>query len=190
MPGQPQADHQLLKKAQQGEAEAFGLLYERHAAAIFRYLYAHLGSRMDAEDLTSDVFLRAWQALPNYHERGVPFLAYLLRIAHNALVDHYRRPHLSTISTPAGDENHISQAPGPAEALTSKTEQLELAASLSQLKDDYRTVLVLRFINLLSPEETAQVMQRSPGAVRVLQHRALHALRQIIPVKTNTNDEE
>ena len=91
MPGQPEEDHQLLRRAQQGEADAFGILYERHAAAIFRYLYIHMSSRTDAEDLTSEVFLRAWQSLPRYHQRGVPFRAFLFRIAHNALVDYYRR---------------------------------------------------------------------------------------------------
>ena len=91
MPGQPDEDRLLLKYAQQGQVDAFGVLYERHAAVIFRYLYAHLGSRQDAEDLTSDVFLRAWQALPTYNERGAPFRAFLFRIAHNALVDHYRQ---------------------------------------------------------------------------------------------------
>ena len=178
MPDQPDEEHQLLKAAQQGEVDAFGRLYERHAAAIFRYLFAHLGSRPDAEDMTSEVFLRAWQSLPRYHQRGVPFRAYLFRVAHNALVDAYRRrrdnPRLSLeeYGDPASEQD------GPVEALSGKTEQAELASVLAEMKDEYRTVLVLRFLSQLSPAETAVVMQRSTGAVRVLQHRALEAMRQ------------
>ena len=84
-------DIQLLKTAQDGNAEAFGELYERYAQRVFRFLYAHLNNQQDAEDLTGEVFLRVWRALGNYKERGVPFLAFLFRIARNALIDHYRR---------------------------------------------------------------------------------------------------
>src|SRR5512134_3325621 len=81
----------LLKKAQDGDAEAFGELYEIHAPAIFRFIYAHIDNRLDAEDLTEDVFFRAWRSLPSYKEQGVPFIALLFRIGRNAIIDHYRR---------------------------------------------------------------------------------------------------
>jgi RNA polymerase sigma-70 factor (ECF subfamily) len=180
MPGQPEEEAQLLKKASQGEAEAFGYLYELHAAAIFRYLYVHLGNHADAEDLTSDVFLRAWQALPRYHQRGVPFRAFLFRIAHNAMVDHYRHVRIHSRLALERENTPAVEHPDPAEILTNKIDQQELVGVLSKLRDDYRTVLALRFISQLSPAETALVMQRSTGAVRVLQHRALEAVRQIV----------
>ena len=180
MPGQPDEDHQLLKKAQQGEAEAFGVLYERHATAIYRYLLVHLGNHPDAEDLTSEVFLRAWQSLPRYHQRGVPFRAYLFRIAHNAMVDHYRqRCRLDRLSQEE-DYSSSDNTGSPLQNLSGESEQLELIKILAGLRDDYRTVLILRFLSQLSPAETAVVMHRTPGAVRVLQHRALEALRQSI----------
>jgi RNA polymerase sigma-70 factor (ECF subfamily) len=179
MPGQTD-DTSLLKSAKAGDAEAFGALYERYAPAVFRYLAAHLPSGLDAEDLTSEVFLRTWQSLPNYHERGVPFLAFLLRIARNALIDRYRRGRLGQ-SYPADLEPTLmDEAPGPAETLAQRLDQQEMAQVLARLSEDYRTVLVLRFINELSPQETAQVMKRSAGAVRVLQHRALAALRRLM----------
>jgi len=177
MPGQPEEDRLLLKYAQQGQVDAFGVLYERHAASIFRYLYAHLGSRLDAEDLTSDVFLRAWQALPTYDERGVPFRAFLFRIAHNALVDHYRHQKRNP-SVPLEEADLPTDGqPNPVKALLSRASQQELAGLLDELKDNYRTVLALRFISQLSPSETAVAMRRTPGAIRVMQHRALEALR-------------
>ncbi len=179
LPGQSD-DISLLKSAQAGNAEAFGALYERYAPAVFRYLAAHLSSGLDAEDLTTDVFLRAWQSLPNYHERGVPFLAFLLRIARNAVIDQYRR-NRSGQSYPTDLEPTLEdEAPGPAESLVQQLERQEMAQVLARLNEDYRTVLVLRFINGLSPQETAQVMKRSAGAVRVLQHRALSALRRLL----------
>jgi len=173
-------DHHLLKSAQDGNTEAFGMLYERYADRVFRFLFAHVDNRLDAEDLTEDVFLRVWRSLPNYREQGVPFLAYLFRIARNALIDHYRR------SGPVKNQVSIEDlplpdgGPGPGESAISSLDRDELRVSLEQLREDYRTVLVLRFLSELSPEETAQVMGRTPGAVRVLQHRALSALRSML----------
>lgn len=182
MPNLPDYDDtELITRAQDGSADAFGELYERHAPAILRYLYAHLDSRLDAEDLTGEVFLRAWQALPKYTERGIPFLAFLFRIARNALIDHYRRSRPP--ETSASDDYGLTLEdlnPGPAEVIGDRIEHEELINIMGQLREDYRTVLTLRFISELSPDETAQIMQRSPGAVRVLQHRALNALRSLL----------
>lgn len=181
MPGLPLPDSDLLRKAQAGDSEAFGELYEQYAPAVYRYLAAHLSSELDAEDLTGDVFLRAWQSLPKYDERGVPFLAYLLRIARNALVDHYRRGDRAEDSFSSQMEPFLADGnPGPAEILSARQERQQVVRLLGRLREDYRTVLVLRFLNELSPEETAAAMRRSPGAVRVLQHRALAALRKLL----------
>jgi len=179
LPG-PSDDTTLLKDAKAGNAEAFGALYERYAPAVFRYLAAHLSGGLDAEDLTNDVFLRAWQSLPNYHERGVPFLAFLLRIARNALIDQYRRGRANQTVPTDLEPTLADEAPGPAEVMAQRLDRQEMARMLGQLNEDYRTVLVLRFINELSPQETAVVMKRSAGAVRVLQHRALAALRRLM----------
>jgi RNA polymerase sigma-70 factor (ECF subfamily) len=173
-------DVQLLKIAQDGEAEAFGELYERHAQAVFRYLYAHLNDRLDAEDLTEEVFLRVWRTLSAYTEQGVPFLAYLFRIAHNALIDFYRRsarsgPQMSLETNPLTDFR-----PDPGDQAMFNLEHQEVRRTLEQLREDYRTVLILRFLSDLSPGETAHVMERTEGAVRILQHRALAALRNLL----------
>lgn len=179
MASRPDNDKELVEKAQAGNVDAFGILYERHAPAVFRYLYAHLPDRLDAEDLTGEVFLKTWQSLPGYHQRGTPFLAFLFRIAHNALIDHYRRARQRDQRSMAELEEVLKDAnPGPAEVTSARLEHQELLAVMSRLHEDYQTVLVLRFLSELSPEETAQVMQRSPGSVRVLQHRALQALRK------------
>jgi RNA polymerase sigma-70 factor (ECF subfamily) len=181
MPGRLDHDHELIKKAQHGDRHAFGDLYEVHAPGIFRYLYAHLDDVMDAEDLTGEVFLKAWQSLPNYNERGIPFVAFLIRIARNALIDHYRHRKHSDPHTPEemdGIRNDVEQDIG--DIISHQAEHQRMLQALKQLKPDFDEVLTLRFIAGLSPEETAEVMNRSTGAVRVLQHRALAALRDIM----------
>ncbi len=181
MPARLDRDHELIRKAQRGDPLAFGELYECHAPVIFRYLFAHLDSRMDAEDLTGEVFLKAWQSLPKYNERGVPFLAFLFRVARNVLVDHYRRSNRLLPSAP--EELDCYGQEGSIEAIDlvgNRLEHQRIMQVMSGLRPDYRSVLTMRFISELSPEETALVMERSVGAIRVLQHRALAALRQAL----------
>jgi RNA polymerase sigma-70 factor (ECF subfamily) len=179
MPARLDKDHELIKKAQRGDTHAFGDLYECYAPVIFRYMFAHLDSQMDAEDLTGEVFLKAWQSLPKYTERGVPFLAFLFRIARNILVDYYRQSHrLESKSPDELDEYRDVAKLEPVDQIGNQMEHQHILRVLSRLRPDYQSVLTLRFISELSPEETAQVMDRSVGAIRVLQHRALIALRQ------------
>jgi RNA polymerase sigma-70 factor (ECF subfamily) len=171
----------LIRSVKRGDAEAYGLLYDQHVSAVYRYLYIHLSNRQDAEDLTSEVFLRAWQSLPNYDERGVPFLSYLFRVARNALIDHYRRNQRMVPELTEEMELYLQDLrPGPAEIVSKNLENQELHRLLRDLREDYQAVLVLRFISNLTPEEIAEVMERSVGAVRVLQHRALNALRKLL----------
>ncbi|MGE5223243.1 MAG: RNA polymerase sigma factor [Omnitrophica WOR_2 bacterium] len=179
-PQQEIGDNQLLKEAQGGDAEAFGLLYERYFLAIFRFLYAHLDSCLDAEDLAEEVFLRAWKALPGYHERGLPFSAFLFRIAHNVLIDHYRSSRRSETDLTVEEAFLPDYDSDPGDLAVTNLEGREIRRMMEQLREDYRTVLLARFISGLSPEETAQAMGKSVGAVRVLQHRALAALKKLM----------
>ena len=173
-------DIQLIKNAQSGDTDAFGELYERYAPRVFRFLYAHLDNRLDAEDLTEDVFLRVWKSLGSYKEKGVPFLAFLFRVARNALIDHYRRGAKGEERVSIEDMQLSDQTPGPVESVMAIMEHQQLRVMLKELREDYRMVLVLRYLSELSPEETAKVMGKSPGAIRVMQHRALAALRSVM----------
>ncbi len=178
MPGRPDKEHELIQRSQRGDRHAFGDLYEAHAPAIYRYLFTHLDNSMDAEDLTGEVFLKAWQSLPKYVERGAPFLAFLFKIARNVLVDHYRQNSRLEPKTPdAMDGFKAEGGEGSPDMVSRRMDHQQILRVMSQLKPDYQEVLTLRFIGELSPDETAQVMNRSVGAVRVLQHRALAALR-------------
>jgi RNA polymerase sigma-70 factor (ECF subfamily) len=175
-----QDENRLLEAAQNGDIEAYGQLYQRYAERVFRFLYARMEDRQDAEDLTEDTFFKVWQALPGYRRQGTPFGGYLFRVARNVLIDHYRRnkrrPRLLALS-----ENQLHAAEGnPAKHLAQDQQRQELRAALGRLSEDYRMVLSLRFFGELSSEEIGAAMERSPGAVRVLQHRALAALRKIL----------
>jgi RNA polymerase sigma-70 factor (ECF subfamily) len=174
-------EEELILTAQAGDPSAFGELYSRYAACVFRFVYAHLDNRLDAEDLTEEVFLRAWRALPQFRQQGFPFSAFLFRIARNAMVDYYRLSKHKR-STVAISETQVEVDPiaQPTEAVSRQLEHQELNRALSNLKDEYHTVLALRFFSGLTPAETAKVMKRSIGAIRVLQFRALSALRLLM----------
>lgn len=175
-------DAHLIQKAKAGDANAFGELYERYAEQLFRFIYSQTSNRLDAEDLSADVFLKAWRSLARYEERGFSFSAYLFRIARNLLIDSRRnKKPIDPISEDELMDFPDSMISDPSTVLAAKVQHKELVNILSQLREDYRTVLILRFLNDLSPEETSQVMGRSIGAVRVLQHRALTSLRKTFP---------
>ena len=170
-------DEQIILDAKYGSTESFGLLYERYAESIYRFIFSHLDNRQDAEDLTEDIFFRAWKALSTYDERGLPFSAFLFQVARNTLIDFYRQHRtlqpIDEIEIQSGDI-------GPEQMVYNKQENEGLVQCLGKLREDYRTVLILRFLSGLTIEETADAMRRSEGAVRVLQHRALSALKEVV----------
>jgi RNA polymerase sigma-70 factor (ECF subfamily) len=144
---------------------------------IYRYLYYRVGDTQEAEDLTETVFLKVWEHLPRFQPARVPFRAWLYRVASNLLVDHYRtRKPVDGLA----ESGLIDPAPGPEQVGEVNERNRQLFAALRRLKPEHQEVLTLRFIADLSHAETARVMKRSEGAVRVLQHRALRALRQIL----------
>lgn len=175
-----QLDAQLVKRAKHGDSDAFGELHDYYVDAIYNFLASRMSDPLDAEDLTGEVFLRAWRSLKNYRQKGYPFSAYLFRIARNLLIDHYRqaqREDKDLVETE--DIGSVKGAEkSPDAIIATKQEHQQLRRYLDSIREDYRDVLVLRFLSGLSPDETAKVMQRSSGAVRVLQHRALAALRK------------
>ncbi|MFZ5810405.1 MAG: RNA polymerase sigma factor [Chloroflexota bacterium] len=174
-------DQELIKSAQNGNAEAFGEVYSRYAQPLFRFLYAHVDNVQDAEDLMADVFLRAWRALPDYrHQKNIPFYVFLFRIARNRLVDHYRRQSVRFQTISLFEDEQDADIEDVAQVVSTNLEHAEVRNSLKQLREEYRTILSLRFFSGLSPEETAQVMGKSIGAIRVLQHRALTALHKLL----------
>ena len=152
------------------------VLYDRYQPEILRYLRHRVRDPEVAEDLTQQVFLKAWQAVPRYQQRGVPFKAWLHRMAHNQMVDHYRA------RRPTTDLEGIDVPEEPvAEQRVLRQELLErLQEALDRLSSDHREVLVLRFLMEKSAAEIGEIMERKEVTVRGLQFRALRALRHEI----------
>jgi len=181
------AEEDLIARAVQGDADAFGDLYERYLTLIYRYVFYRVNDVAEAEDLTEQVFLKAWEALGHYQIRAVPFSAWLYRIAHNVVVDRHRA-HKETL--PLNGQLVLPDVTsGPEDRLDWRETIDSLAHALSQLSPIHQQVLTLRFVSGLSHAETARVLERSEEAVRVLQHRALGALRELLDKSVSSDDE-
>jgi len=180
----PSSELELTQRAVSGDPDAFAALYDFYVEQIYRFVLFRVGDEQTAEDLTSQVFLKAWNNLSSYQIRGLPFKAWLFRIARNSVIDYYRTYKETTPLEPSA-----LTKPDPAAEVGDQVEQLlqaeELRLALQQLTEDQRQVLTLRFIEGLSTEEVANVMGKRQGAIRALQMRGLQALAEII----ETSDE-
>jgi RNA polymerase sigma-70 factor (ECF subfamily) len=172
----PPDDSILITRAKRGDSEAFGSLYERYLDPIYRYVQSHVGNTRDAEDLTEQVFLRAYQALGSYQPRGHPFSAFLYKVARNMLIDHHRvrREELPIESA----EHHVGDIHALDEGLLDQVESAALQEALAELPPDYSEVIRLRMLLGLPTETVASWMGRSEGAIRVLLYRALKMMRR------------
>jgi len=173
-------EEEILLRASQGDREAFGLLYEHYIDRIFNYVYYRTGNLHDAEDLTARVFQRAMNHIRGYTNRGVPFSAWLYRIAHN-LVANWHRDRSRKQEIPLDDLPVASaKVDRPESTLVRSQEQEALLRLIRQLPSERQTLLILKFVEDLSNAEIGQIMGRSEGAVKSLYHRTLLALRDQI----------
>ena len=179
MPDSLHTEATLVEQAVAGEADAFGELYLLHLDAIYRYVYFRVRDAGDAEDITEQVFLKAWEALPGYKPGAYPFKSWLYRIAHNLIVDHHRRQRTRAILLPE-DRDYASKQPAVLEQVIEAEEMTALAQAVAQLPEDQQQVIVLRFIEGLGYEEVAHILYKSQAACRVLQHRGLVALHRLL----------
>jgi len=166
----------LVRRAIAGDADAFGQLYLDHLDAIYRYIYFRVGDAHEAEDLTEQVFLKAWEALPGYRQRGNPFASWIYRIAHNLVIDHHRqRKPVETM--PSDDQpDQTSEPLASLEGVIAAEEVEALSRAIRQLPDEQQQVVILRFIEGLRHAEVARIIGKSEGACRMIEHRALIAL--------------
>ena len=176
MPAPNSSDQDLVLRARGGDADAVAELYRQHAPAIFRYFTYRTQDRATAEDLTGAVFVKMVEGLARYEERGAPISAWLFRIAHDRLVDHHRRSALR--QTEALSEALEDDTPGTEAQAMMRSAQRRLQELVANLSDDQRIVVQLRFVEGYSLEECAQVLQKTTGAIKALQHRALRQLAE------------
>ena len=171
------AEQEILARASKGEQEAFGLLYEQYVERIFNYVYYRTGNVHDAEDLTARVFYRALHHIQNYTDRGVPFSAWLYRIAHN-LIANWHRDRSRHQEIPLSDiPNLHHKGDAPETALVQNQERDALLRIIRHLPAERQHLLILKFVEHMSNAEIGEIMGRSEGAVKSLYHRTLLALR-------------
>ena len=174
----PESEEQdILLSASQGNLEAFGVLYEKYVERIFNYVYYRTGNVHDAEDLTARVFYRALHHIHTYTDRGVPFSAWLYRIAHN-LVANWHRDRSRHQEIPLSDAPTIHYKGEPPEVALMQTQERDaLLRLIRQLPSERQHLLILKFLEHMSNAEIGKTMGRSEGAVKSLYHRTLLALR-------------
>lgn len=170
-------EEEVLALASQGDRDSFGQLYERYVERIFNYVYYRTGNLHDAEDLTARVFQRAMNHIKNYTDRGVPFSAWLYRIAHN-LVANWHRDRSRRQEIPLDDLPILpTKGDHPEKNLVRSQEQEALLKMIRKLPPERQNLLILKFVENMSNAEIGAIMNRSEGAVKSLYHRTLLALR-------------
>lgn len=168
------ADAALVRAAQSGDAGAFGQLYERYRQPLYRYCLARSGSPHEAEDLVSEVFLKAMESLSRYRDQGLPFIAFLYRVARNAAIDRSRKEKGSSLFALTVEPRSATDVEGDA----ARASDLDtVLGALRKIKPEYREVILLRFVEGYSAADVAKLLDKAEKAIWNLQQRGLERLR-------------
>jgi RNA polymerase sigma-70 factor (TIGR02952 family) len=171
----------LVHRSQEGDAEAFGELYDHYVTMVHRYVYHRVGDRATAEDVTSETFVRALRRIDSLSFQGRDVGAWLVTIARNIIRDHVKssRYRLEVATADMRDADQATD--GPEDAVVQHLANRELLACVQQLGSEQQECIVLRFIHGLSVSETAEIMGKKDGAIKALQHRAVRRLAGLLP---------
>jgi RNA polymerase sigma-70 factor (ECF subfamily) len=170
-------DESALVESAKSDPIAYGELYERYVTRIYNYVYYRTGNAHDAEDLTARVFMRAMKQLPNYTDRGLPFSAWLYRIAHNLVANWYRDESRRKVVPLEDHIAHGLYSDAPDYVAEANDEERKLLEVIRALPDERQQLLILKFVDQLSNAEIGAIMDRSEGAIKSLYHRTLLNLR-------------
>lgn len=167
----------LVRKSQKGDQDAFAGIYDIFIDPIYRYVYYRVKS-VDAEDLVETVFLKVWENIRQYKPRKKSFSAWIFRIAHNLVVDYYRSSKGNMIEELTPQVPDQSREHNPIRVTQGVLDQDALKEAIGKLKKQYQEVIIYKFINDLSNKEIADILKKSEGSLRILQFRALKALKR------------
>ncbi|PIR93914.1 hypothetical protein COT97_04285 [Candidatus Falkowbacteria bacterium CG10_big_fil_rev_8_21_14_0_10_39_11] len=171
----------LYKVRYQHDATAYGLLYDLYVAKIFRFILYKVSSVEDAEDITAEVFLKSWQYIKTTDKKISNFNALLYRVARNAVIDYYRQKKRQDLPLTDEDQYHnIVDSRDVEKDIDIKLEVKNIEQALDQIKDEYREVVILRYVEGLSVNEIASIIKKSKSNVRVLLHRAIKRIQEIL----------
>ncbi|GAA1849023.1 sigma-70 family RNA polymerase sigma factor [Actinomadura bangladeshensis] len=180
----------LVLRARDGDADAFGSLYDHYVDLVYRYIYYRVGTHSLAEDLTSETFLRALRRVRDFHWQGKDFGAWLVTISRNLVADHFKsgryRLEVCTAELTEPDRRRPDRRPGrvqegPERAVLDAMTNRTLLLAVRRLGSEQQECVVLRFLHGLSVAETALVMGKKPGAIKALQYRAVRSLGRMLP---------
>jgi len=171
----------LVERAQAGEAEAFGCLYDQYSDTVYRYIYYRVGGKATAEDLTSETFLRALRRIGTFTWQGRDFGAWLVTIARNLVADHFKssRFRLEVTTGEMLDANEVERS--PEDSVLESLSNAALLDAVRRLNPQQQECVTLRFLQGLSVAETARVMGKNEGAIKTLQYRAVRTLARLLP---------
>lgn len=168
---------ELVEKAQKGDKDAFGELYDHYADALYKYIYFRV-PHAEAEDLLETIFLRVWENLHQYNKEKASFKSWIFRISHNLIVDFYRLQKGVEELTDIYKDERVER--NPVYLTENVLNSGILYKAFKKLKKSYSQYLVLRFVNDLSNAEISTIMKKSEGSLRIIQFRALRALKKIL----------
>ena len=177
----------LIERASGGDFEAFGELYGIYLDRIYRYVFYQLREKMAAEDLTEEIFLKAWRAIGSYKGKGQAFSSWLYRIAHNHVIDEFRSRRKQMVSLEAEMEI-ATEVAEPQQEMGKKLAEQEMLRLISCLPRKQKQVIILKFVEGLDNREIGQITGKSQGAIRISQMRALTALRQRLGGENQGNE--
>ncbi|MFB7332751.1 sigma-70 family RNA polymerase sigma factor [Streptomyces adustus] len=171
----------LVERAQSGETEAFGRLYDQYSDTVYRYIYYRVGGKATAEDLTSETFLRALRRIGTFTWQGRDFGAWLVTIARNLVADHFKssRFRLEVTTGEMLDANEVERS--PEDSVLESLSNAALLDAVRRLNPQQQECVTLRFLQGLSVAETARVMGKNEGAIKTLQYRAVRTLARLLP---------
>ncbi|MEV6332104.1 ECF subfamily RNA polymerase sigma factor, BldN family [Streptomyces sp. NPDC051909] len=171
----------LVERAQAGEADAFGRLYDQYSDTVYRYIYYRVGGKATAEDLTSETFLRALRRISTFTWQGRDFGAWLVTIARNLVADHFKssRFRLEVTTGEMLDANEVERS--PEDSVLESLSNAALLDAVRRLNPQQQECVTLRFLQGLSVAETARVMGKNEGAIKTLQYRAVRTLARLLP---------
>ena len=166
----------LVQKAINGDSQAFGRLYDMHMDRVYRHIYYRIGNTADTEDLTQQVFIKAWQAIGRFKKMTSPFLAWLMTISNHVVIDFYRSRKDKVVL----EEDALVDCatPGPEQELETSVTKNEIQQAIRELPTEQQQVVILRYVEGFSGRETALALGKSEEAVRVMLYRALRRLRR------------
>lgn len=173
------SEEALVKRAVQRDRVAFTTLYHNCVVQVYRHVHYRVSALADVEDITQEVFIRAWKAIDRYKFRGAPFAAWLITIARNLIADHYRAKKKLASSERVEDFSSIAEVDPQVDAEV-VLNQIYVRRAIFKLKKEKQKVILMRFIDGFSYAEIAKTLNKSEGAIRVIQYRALKELRQIL----------